>query len=303
LTTTNSKSRINFLNILAQGRNEYRFNQDALDYLAGHKGAEKLIQALRMRQDLVINTSNPEKSFLNELGYLNTTELRLMTEAGLFASLIKYGVPRDLNIHSDDAGQFEVFKQSLCWVHEERHYRKLIPAHPEMAAEIEKVRNDIWQLYKDLKIYKESPNEQERIRLSQAFDNLFKPEKPTPYQVLNDRLALTYAKRDRLLFILDHPTTPLHNNLSETGGRGAKVKSKISGGTRSDDGRRSWDTFGSLNLTCRRLGICFYEYLMDRFLDLKKISRLGDIVRGHVNASNTPPTVVAEAIKIISNTS
>ena len=303
LTTTDSKSRINFLKILAQDRNEYRFNQDAHDYLAVHKGAEQLIRALRLRQDFVINTENPEKAFLDELGYLNATEIRLMTEAGLFASLIEHGVPRDLNIHSDDAGQFEVFKHSLCWIHEERHYRKLIPAHPEMAVDIEKVRDDIWKLYKDLKVYKEAPTEQERIRLSQVFDNLFKPEQPTPYQVLNDRLALTYAKRNRLLFVLEHPTTSLHNNLSETGGRGAKVKSKISGGTRSDNGRRAWDTFGSLNLTCRRLGICFYEYLMDRFLGLKKISRLGDIVRDRVKTSNTPPSAVTDAMKIVFNTS
>ena len=279
LATTDSKNRINFLTILAQGRNEYRFNQDAYDYLAAHKNTEWLIHALKMRKDPVINTQNPEKSFLEELGHVNATEIRLLTEAGIFASLIEHGVPRDLNVHSDDAGQFEVFKQSLCWIHAERHYRKLIPVHPEMAAEIEKVREGMWQLYKDLKGYKENPNEPERMRISQAFDSLFKPEKSTPYKVLNDRLALTYAKRDRLLFVLERPTTPLHNNLSETGGRGAKVKSKISGGTRSDEGRRAWDTFGSLNLTCRRLGICFYKYLMDRFLDLKEISSLGDIIR------------------------
>ncbi len=94
----------------------------------------------------------------------------------------------------------------------------------------------------------------------------------------NDRLALTYAKRDRLLVVLDHPTTPLHNNLSEIGGRGAKVKSKISGGTRSDLGRRAWDTFGSLNLTCRRLGISFYDFLMDRLLGFNRIVRLGDAI-------------------------
>jgi len=303
LTTTDSKSRINFLNILAQGRNEYRFNQDAYDYLAVHKGAERLTQMLQVRQDFVISTADPKKAFFDELGYLNTTEIRLMTEAGLFASLIEHGVPRDLNIHSDDAGQFEVFKQSLCWIHEERHYRKLIPAHPEMAMEITRVQDDMWQLYKDLKVYKEAPSEQERIRLAQLFDSLFKPEHPRPYQVLNDRLALTYAKRDRLLFVLDHPTTPLHNNLSETGGRGAKVKSKISGGTRSNEGRRAWDTFGSLNLTCRRLGICFYDYLMDRFLDLKKISYLGDVIRERVKAANTPASMTTDAVKTLLNTS
>jgi hypothetical protein len=278
LSTTDSKSRINFLTILAQGRNEYRFNQDSLDYLAVHKGAEKLIQRLSIRNGLVINTKDPEKAFFDELGYLNGTEMRLMIEAGLFASLIEHGVPRDLHIHSDDAGQFELFKNSLCWIHEERHYRKLVPAHPEIAVEIEKVRDGIWQLYKDLKNYKEAPTELERIRISQSFENLFRPKQPSLYQVINDRLALTYAKRDRLLVVLDRPTTPLHNNLSEIGGRGAKVKSKISGGTRSDLGRRAWDTFGSLNLTCRRLGISFYDFLMDRLLGLNKIARLGDVI-------------------------
>lgn len=278
LSTTESKSRINFLTILAQGRNEYRFNQDSLDYLAVHKGAEKLIQRLSTRDGLVINTQEPEKAFFDELGYLNATEMRLMIEAGLFASLIEHGVPRDLHIHSDDAGQFELFKNSLCWIHEERHYRKLIPAHPEIAIEIEKVRDGIWQLYKDLKNYKEAPTELERIRISQSFEDLFRPKQPSLYRIINDRLALTYAKRDRLLVVLDRPTTPLHNNLSEIGGRGAKVKSKISGGTCSDLGRRAWDTFGSLNLTFRRLGISFYDFLMDRLLSLNKIVRLGDLI-------------------------
>ena len=160
--------------------------------------------------------------------------IRLLTEAGLFASLIEHGVPKNLNIHSDDAPQFEVFKQSLCWIHEERHYRKLIPSHPELAAEIERVRAGIWQLFQNLKMYKESPSELVQKQISEAFDDLFNPAKPGPYCVLNERLRLTYAKKDRLLYVLENPTTPLHNNLSETGGRGAKVKSKISGGTRSD---------------------------------------------------------------------
>jgi uncharacterized small protein (DUF1192 family) len=298
LSTTDSKSRINFLKILAQGRNEYRFNQDSLDYLAVHKGAERLIQALTIRNDLVINTQEPEKAFFDEIGYLNATEMRLMIEAGLFASLIEHGVPRDLHIHSDDASQFELFKNSLCWIHEERHYRKLVPAHPEIAIEIEKVRDGIWQLYKDLKVYKETPTELERIRLFQVFDDLFNPKQSSPYQVINDRLALTYAKRDRLLFVLDCPTTPLHNNLSEIGGRGAKVKSKISGGTRSDLGRRAWDTFGSLNLTCRRLGISFYDFLMDRLLGLNKIARLKAIIGERIQSVVTRNAVNDLAIAL-----
>jgi hypothetical protein len=299
LTTTDSKNRINFLTILAQGRGEYRFNQDAYDYLAAYKDTAWLIAALKIRKDPVFHTKDPGKTFLEEFGHLNSNMIRLLTEAGLFASLIEHGVPKHLNIHSDDAPQFEIFKQSLCWIHEERHYRKLIPSHPELAAEIEKVRAGMWQLYQDLKAYKQSPNELTRCQISEAFNALFKPEKPTPYCVLNDRLRLTYAKKDRLLFVLECPTTPLHNNASETGGRGAKVKSKISGGTRSDEGRQAWDTFGSLNLTCRRLGICFYEYLLDRFLNLNKISNLGIVIRERVKAATTSPPIFAEALGAI----
>ncbi len=299
LTTTDSKNRINFLTILAQGRGEYRFNQDAYDYLAAYKDTARLIAALKIRKDPVFHTKGPGKTFLEEFGHLNSNMIRLLTEAGLFASLIEHGVPKDLNIHSDDAPQFEIFKQSLCWIHEERHYRKLIPSYPELAAEIEKVRAGMWQLYQDLKAYKQSPNELTRCQISEAFNALFKPEKPTPYCVLNDRLRLTYTKKDRLLFVLECPTTPLHNNASETGGRGAKVKSKISGGTRSDEGRQAWDTFGSLNLTCRRLGICFYEYLLDRFLNLNKISNLGIVIRERVKAATTSPPIFAEALGAI----
>jgi len=97
--------------------------------------------------------------------------------------------------------------------------------------------------------------------------------------------------RDRLLVVLDRPTTPLHNNLSEIGGCGAKVKSKISGGPRTDFGRRAWDTFGSLNLTCRRLGISFYDFLMDRLLDLNKIARPGDVIGERIQSVVTRNTV------------
>ncbi|HWM69456.1 MAG TPA: hypothetical protein VNO35_22905, partial [Steroidobacteraceae bacterium] len=41
-------------------------------------------------------------------------------------------------------------------------------------------------------------------------------------------------------------------------------KRKVSGGTRSDLGRRCRDTFASLKKTCRKLGVSFWDYLNDR---------------------------------------
>ena len=56
----------------------------------------------------------------------------------------------------------------------------------------------------------------------------------------------------------------MHTNCSETVIRDYVKKRKVSGGTRSDEGRRCRDTFASLKKTCRKLGISFRLYLMDR---------------------------------------
>ncbi|MCY4329257.1 MAG: hypothetical protein OXC48_04130 [Endozoicomonadaceae bacterium] len=57
-------------------------------------------------------------------------------------------------------------------------------------------------------------------------------------------------------------------------------KKKVSGGTRSDEGRRYRDTFASLKKTYRKLGISFWEYLSDRLTEgIKNIPSLPDIIR------------------------
>jgi hypothetical protein len=54
---------------------------------------------------------------------------------------------------------------------------------------------------------------------------------------------------------------------------------KISGGTRSDAGRRCRDTFASLKKTCRKLGVGFWDYLHDRVRGLGQLPRLADLIR------------------------
>jgi len=70
--------------------------------------------------------------------------------------------------------------------------------------------------------------------------------------------------KEELLLVLKHPELPLHNNLSERDIREYVKKRKISGGTRSDEGRRCRDTFTSLKKTCKKLKINFWNYLRDR---------------------------------------
>ena len=72
---------------------------------------------------------------------------------------------------------------------------------------------------------------------------------------------------------------PLHNNLSESDIREYVKRRKISGSTRSDEGRRCRDTFASLKKTCRKLGISFWQYLRDRVSRSNAIAPLDEAVR------------------------
>ncbi len=82
-----------------------------------------------------------------------------------------------------------------------------------------------------------------------------------------------------LLKVLEKPYLLLHNNLSERDIRDYVKKRKISGSTRSENGRKARDTFASLKKTCKKLGISFLAYLKDRVLGDGKIPCLGESVR------------------------
>ena len=188
-------------------------------------------------------------------------------------------------MHGDDAGQFDVFVRSLCWVHEERHYRKLIPVDEETRRAIEVVRERIWDLYKGLKEYKQAPSDDRKLTLEEAFDDLFL-KTITISLTLNKQLRMTYENKDKLLRVLERPETPLHNNGTETDAREMVIKRKVSGGTRSDEGRRCRDTFMSLKKTCIKLEINFRSYLEDRVSGVFTIPRLAQEIS--VRSSRQP---------------
>lgn len=56
----------------------------------------------------------------------------------------------------------------------------------------------------------------------------------------------------------------LHTNDAENDRRDRAKKRPIRAGTRSHLGQRRWDTFASLKKTCRKLGVSFWAFLIDR---------------------------------------
>jgi len=98
--------------------------------------------------------------------------------------------------------------------------------------------------------------------------------------LLNQTLKRIHKNKAELLLVLERPEIPLHTNGSEQDIRDYVKKRKVSGGTRSDKGRRCRDTFASLKKTCRKQGLSFWRYLVDRISGENKIPLLSDLVRG-----------------------
>ena len=115
----------------------------------------------------------------------------------------------------DDAKQFWYITllRALCWIHEERHYTKLTPLFAYHQKLVDDFRARIWEYYAELKKYKQNPNEGDKIRLSELFDEIFSTK--TGYDELDERIRLTGEKKENLLVVLDYPDTPLHNNPAE----------------------------------------------------------------------------------------
>ena len=152
----------------------------------------------------------------------------------------------------DDAPQFKKIARrfALCWVHEERHYKKLIPIFDKHKEELKRVRGEIWIFYKKLKAYKKNPTAEKKLELWNEFDAIFEQE--TEYEELNNRLSLTKNKKIELLTVLDFPEVPLHNNLSENGIREWVMKRKISYGVKTEDGQTAWENNMSILATCKK---------------------------------------------------
>ena len=154
-----------------------------------------------------------------------------------------------------------------------------MPLNATHAKQIEWVRCQIWDLYADLKAYKTDPelqNSEFQEEIRQRFAEVCRTR--TTYATLNGQLKRLLASQKELLQVLDDPSLPLHNNLSERDIREYVKRRKISGSTRSEEGRRCRDTFTSLKKTCRKLDISFWEYLRDRVSRAGKIPLLSEAV-------------------------
>ena len=221
-------------------------------------------------------TQKVEATFAHRL---NKAQIRRIYEAGALGFYQQQTVyPVISTLVTDDASQFRyITQQQLCWIHEARHYKKLTPALPYHQELLQHFLTDLWEYYHQLQAFSRTPSPELEETLRTQFKLLF--SRQTSYPALDKRIRSTFANQDRLLLVLDHPETPLHNNPAELGARRRVRKRDISFGPRTDHGRRAWDIFMTLSETAKKLGVSFYHYVLDRLTVSNSLPSLAELIR------------------------
>ena len=262
-STSYSKSRLNFLELLRAGHGDYVINAEALAYMRSRALAGPVIAKLAQHKDHVFANRAAWSRHLDRLGILALTvtpdPVLIATEAALWGSIKAHGLLTDTVILSDDAGQFRVGQHALCWVHAERLVHKLDTFAKAHRVAQQRIRTLIWRLYGDLKAYRHNPSPTRKAQLRARFDRIFSCN--TGFVTLDRLLTRLKTNKSELLKVLDRPDIPLNTNSSENDIRCPVTKRKISGGTRSDIGRDCRDAFLGLSKTCAKQGIAFWDYL------------------------------------------
>jgi hypothetical protein len=276
-SSTESKSRINFLALLQAGHTDSVIDAAARAYM--HHQQLPQAQLRCFAEDRAFADQALWETHLQALGIITERHLRIVTEGALVASLLRHGVSPELVILSDDAGQFKIagFLNALCWIHAERTIHTLLPFSDANRAAQVAVRSQIWQFYQDLKAFTGTPSDAQKRALAPRFNDIFTQK--TCFQTLNLALKRIHANKTELLRVLERPEIPLHNNLSENDIRDYVKKRKISATTRSEAGRAARETFLSLKKTCQKLGISFWHYLQDRLARQNHLPPLPLLIR------------------------
>lgn len=287
--TTPKKDRLSVLAILrGGGPATYLLNADADEYLEWIGcSASARRRLLTIPRDEVLDQATAERLVEAQAPWLGPQlRTRVLEAMALAAYQAQREWPVVRALVCDDAAQYRLVTDELglCWIHEGRHYAKLVAHQPLLMQQLATFRDDFWAYYRELLAYRAQPTAAEATRLEQRFDELFGT--PTGFRLLDERITLTHQKKDGLLLVLRHPELPLHNNPAELAARRRVRKRDASFGPRSEAGLTAWDTFMTLAATTQQLGVSFYHYLTDRLTKAGRVPPLADLITERAHALN-----------------
>lgn len=281
--TVSHKDRLTVLDILLCGQERtYCFNHEAFALLEEFRVSQAIMGRLRALTDDAMLSDAEMLAVLDTLfpdpAQGKNTRVRIL-EAGAIASYHQADeIPVVDVLLSDDAPQFKKLtkEQGLCWVHEGRHYKKLLPCVPLHKDELERFLDRFWEYYGKLAEYKEQPTAEQAEALSVEFDELFSTI--TDYTSLAERIEKSRMKKDELLTVLSYPELPLHNNNSELGARVEKRRQDVSLQLKTKEGAEAKDAFQTITQTARKLGVSAYAYIYDRISKNFRLPSLATLI-------------------------
>lgn len=287
--TRPAKDRLTVISVLQnQSEPHFLFNQDTPTRLAGFaipQWAQRQIS--QWPQDILLSQAELDELVQSQLGRLNEQQqARVYEAAALTAYYHQTTWPIVLLLLSDEARQYAAIapQQALCWVHEGRHYKKLSPYLAYHQRLLTDFRGQFWEFYQQLQQYRANPTVDRADQLRTDFDSLFSTT--TGYDLLDQQIATTKTKKDRLLKVLDYPAIPLHNNPAELAARQRVRKRDISFGPRTAAGAKAWDTMMSLAVTAKKLGVSFFAYIYDRVAQQFLLPSLAQLIQLRSPASH-----------------
>ena len=287
--TTAAKDRLTIIDVLTNHRpRRFLVNAEALGFMeACGLSAVRRQQVEQLPSGTIVDEATMQALLEAHLPGLGPQQRKWLLDATAVAAYhadLEFPVVRLLVC--DDAPQFTLVTEelALCWVHEGRHYKKLLPYIPRHRALVEDFVQRFWTYYDQLLAYRERPTAAEAVRLEGEFEALFATI--TGYEALDERIAKTGAKKGCLLMVLTHPEIPLHNNPAELGARARVRKRDVSFGPRTREGAKAWDTFMTLAETATKLGVSFYHYIYDRVSGLYQLPALADTIEERAKSLN-----------------
>src|SRR6266849_6364230 len=281
--TLPAKDRLSLLRVLLGGADPtFRLNELALNLLkhlgVAQKWWKKLTKLLPHEQDW--KESQLDEWLDQHLPKLGTKPRKLIKDSlAIAAYQTQTAYPVVELLVCDDAPQFRLLTAALalCWVHEYRHYKKLTPRLAYHRKRLDEFKEHFWKLYRQLLAYRQNPNQKEAEDLQGEFERLF--GQSSDYEQLDERKALTLAKKEPLLMVLSHPEILLHNNPAELGARQRVRKRDVSLQARTREGIQAWDTFQTLVGTANKLAVNVYQYFYDRIAQTNLLPSLAALIQ------------------------
>jgi hypothetical protein len=287
--TTEAKDRLTVLDVLTNHRpRRFLVNTEALTFLeACGLSTVRRQQLAQLPGDTLLDDVVIHALLDTHLPGLGPQQRKWILDATAVAAYhAELESPVVRLLVCDDAPQFTLVTDelALCWVHEGRHYKKLVPYVPHHRALLEDFVQRFWLYYDQLLAYRADPTLAEATRLTGEFETLFATV--TGYEALDERIAKTRTKQGCLLMVLVHPEIPLHNNPAELGARARVRKRDVGFGPRTREGATAWDTFMTLAVTATKLGVSFYHYIHDRVSGAFQMPSLADLIEERAKLLN-----------------